>query len=371
MIESNQPANFETPPIGASDQTDKQGSTAEKTKAVVEKNHITPNRQEAAKIIEKAWKGHQAIVKIRRDSIKPTEPKKSQWHDYQKWEGMIEGPVYKGPHGPKHEISVETIQKVVGNLVEAKDKNLAREGLRRLANILFTGPGVPYSTMMKLIVTDFPAIQGLVYLLFDPESDLKDIEKVMIESVKDWRSGFDAAAWAESETEAKSRQEDELNPNIDTFAEARGIDPETWVEITHGGGEWNIEEFLRGETEGYPLQRGGVGLQVSPKDEVTHGRSRDDYAPKAAAFFDRAAVFTAKIQAKYLKATVRGYEAGLPSSSVAHLKDKVITPLNKGQLCSQSLETWQQICQARFGDPELGTRIYNSQQNCRKSGLLR
>lgn len=370
MIESNRPANFETPPIGASDQTDKQGSTAEKTKAVVEKNHITPNRQEAAKIIEKAWKGHQAIVKIRRESIKPTGPQWKAGEGRQK--DMIMGPIVSGPHGPKSEIPIATIEKVIDRLVAVNNGEGDREGLRRLANILFTGP-IPYRTM-QIRLHDAPSVQALIYLFDNPKADLQSVKKLFIEGLKEWRSGPDKRAYADSEEAAKRKQVRlGINPDVDNYAERteefyknnpeQWIDPDQWIEITHGGGELHIRGFLDGETTaGYPLERGGIGLQVSPKSRETESRSILDYAPKAASYFDRGAVLSAKIQAKYLKAAPNLYEAGLPASSIGHLKDIKMTVLSTGHVWTKTEKGWIEYCEDHFNDQKLGSEVYKSQQ---------
>ena len=295
--------------------------------------HITPTREMEATKIQKAWRIHRIL---KRESIPKaqTEPRQSQWKP--RTDRLMLGPIVKGPHGPKHEISINTIDKVVTHLIEKKDQ----EGLQRLANILFSGP-LKLNLYGKNLDLN-PSVKALQGLLKNPDADPKILKETFMQAVKEWRSGNDQPAFATIETYAKNAQQrsHKIEPKIDTFAENTGLDPDTEIEITHGGGEWNILEFLRGEHEGYALERGGVGLQVSPKTPDTEKRSYNVYAPKADLFFDNRAVLSAKIAPKYLKAAPNKYEAGLTRGAIGHLKEIKVTVLNTGTIWEKSEKGW-------------------------------
>lgn len=307
-------------------------STPEKVKNCAAEAKITPSPEEAAsKTVRSAMRTRAIINQVKKESI----PKSgSQW----KTQGeLMYGPIVKGPHGPKTNIPLKTIEKVVTNLTEAKDI----EGLRRLANILFTGP-VNLRTYDKLRY-DHPNVKELGILLAGNTSTNipEKLKETFIKAAQEWRSGADQLSYTQTEKAAKFYQAgdpeegDGIDINIDTFAQFNKIDPNTEIEITHGGGEWNILEFLKGEHEGYGLERGGVGLQVSPATNWTLDRSQE-YSKTALLFFDNRAVLSAKIAAGKLKAAQNGgYEAGLITANIGHLKDVKVIVLSTNKVWEQ------------------------------------
>jgi|GEM_PF-6714409 len=317
-----------------------QDSVAKKVSNCAEEAHIVKTSDEAATTLQRAWRARSSksnIHCVKREAIpkgQMSEPRPSQWKE-NNTAGLMYGPIMKGPHGPKHEIPLETIDKVVTHLVASND----REGLRRLANILFTGPLKVGS--YQTLVDAHPSVKELRNLLRKTDPDPTTLKETFSKAVREWRSGLDQPAYAMTERRAKKEQRAmEIDPSIDTLAEYIEIDPDQEIEITHGGGEWNILEFLRGEHEGYALERGGVGLQVSPKSPETEARSSRDYSNKAELFFDRGAVLSAKIAPKYLKAAPNGYEAGLTRASIGHLKDIKVTVLSTGMIWEKTAEGW-------------------------------
>jgi hypothetical protein len=103
------------------------------------------------------------------------------------------------------------------------------------------------------------------------------------------------------------------------------LDPEQLIKITHGGGYVFIHNFLEGKNIGYRLEKGGLGLQVSPhlsgSEDFIINREIKTYAPRATCFLDRPARFEAQIAAKYLLAANNNYEAAIDSTVVKHLQD--------------------------------------------------
>lgn len=299
---------------------------------------ISDTQKAAAKIILQSYRSHAKVVQVRGEWIKTIKPPvEKQWTPHPNFPDLLRGPIIKGPHGPKAEISVKTIEKVVANLVEAKDS----EGLRRLANILFTGP----ASQRKIITLQkrCPSVAELVQILRqDPDrltpADFQKLKQLFVPAVNEWRSGDDQRDGVSSEAAAKENQQERgvVDSSVDTFDERinaglkRNIGPDDEIEITHGGGEWHILEFLQGKAEGYPLERGGVGIQVSPHAVNSKQLSGSYARDKAHFFFDRHAVLSAKIAAKHLTATPSEYEAGLMQSRVGYLKEVKVKVLDTG-----------------------------------------
>lgn len=96
------------------------------------------------------------------------------------------------------------------------------------------------------------------------------------------------------------------------------VDPESYVEISHGGGLSYIQRFFKNEEKGYVVSDvEGHGLFVSAN---TNTRD-DDYALRVAeGGFDVPAKFTGRIKAKYLAAVQNGYEAVLRPEMVKHIE---------------------------------------------------
>jgi hypothetical protein len=103
------------------------------------------------------------------------------------------------------------------------------------------------------------------------------------------------------------------------------LDPNQLIKITHGGGYIFIHNFLEGKNIGYRLEKGGLGLQVSPhllgSEDFIINREIKTYAPRATYFLDRPARFEAQIAVKYLLAANNDYEAAIDSTVIKHLQN--------------------------------------------------
>ena len=109
-----------------------------------------------------------------------------------------------------------------------------------------------------------------------------------------------------------------------TWDKAVGTDPNSFVNITHSGTVPYIKSFLNKGTKGYPLEAGGRGLQIHPT------KVGKDLPMERALYYGRVAEETTglpagllrgRIKAKYLRSSNLGYEAGLTSENIKHLKD--------------------------------------------------
>ena len=204
---------------------------------------------------------------------------------------------------PKSEIPLERVETVAKELIKSND----RDGLRRLCNTLFIGLHGASSSSKHDGVAEARALRTL---LNDPDSNLEGAEKLLKGGVEKFRANFKPS------TANTPEAGEEIMKNVETPKWAS--DPEAWVEISHGGGENNIQDFLEGRSDGYTLENFGTGIQVSP-----NMNERDNmYAQRAYSFFDRPAIFKARIQAKHLqKAPNATYEAGLTPENVKHLQN--------------------------------------------------
>ena len=122
------------------------------------------------------------------------------------------------------------------------------------------------------------------------------------------------------------------------------IDENQLIDISHGGGRYNLKKFLNGQISGYPLERcSDTGIQVHPhynsvdgfnyKDtELYKGLKRreiEEYSLTSLRFLDLPARLTAKIPAKHMIAANNVYECGITASSVSELVEPKITVLNR------------------------------------------
>ena len=119
----------------------------------------------------------------------------------------------------------------------------------------------------------------------------------------------------------RKKKRGERNPAYESWAQATKADPESWVDISHGGTTRNVETFLGGNTpSNYKSNEGweGPGMWVSPN---APGRTLD-YAHRAGEMYGgRVSTMTGKIQAKHLaKVRNNGYEAFLPSENLKHIQ---------------------------------------------------
>ena len=109
-----------------------------------------------------------------------------------------------------------------------------------------------------------------------------------------------------------------------TWPDMTGADPEAYVTVQHSGTAPYIDAFLQGKTKGYPLEGGGMGLQVHPivegntfpQDRALHyGRLAHESTGLPSA------LLTGRIKGKYLRQANLGYEAGLVPNNIKHLED--------------------------------------------------
>jgi len=104
-------------------------------------------------------------------------------------------------------------------------------------------------------------------------------------------------------------------------------DPESYVEITHGGTKQFLNKFKSRKTTGYSLEKPGLGIQVHPGlDKFIDKKSIADrtkyYATSAGeGMGGTPARLTGRIKAKYLQAANNTYEAGLTQANLKHVKD--------------------------------------------------
>lgn len=230
---------------------------------------------------------------------------------------------------PKANISLDNIEKLAARLIAAND----REGLRKLCNTLFTGSYRSKDFSSRR--TKIPEILALVALINDKDSKLDGAEKLIREGAKQWRENYipPLAKNIESGLRKLRMEYPELKDLSDEKLAMYGgmssnpIDPEAWVEISHGGGYDNIQDFMRGRSDGYPLETFGSGIQVSVQKSAGEAKEFDlGYTKRAYDFFDNPGVFTGRIQAKYLqRAGSAGGEAGLTPENVQYISNPQVT----------------------------------------------
>ena len=117
-----------------------------------------------------------------------------------------------------------------------------------------------------------------------------------------------------------------------SFAEARGLDPETEVGIIHGGGESHIRSFLAGKSQGYKLEGDRrTGIQVHPIDAMSGAQLRDRtrfYASRAASqAYDHPAMLTGTVKRKHLVTANNSYEGAVVDP--AHINRPKVRPLRQ------------------------------------------
>lgn len=262
----------------------------------------------------------------------------------------------------KANMSLTQLKKWVDRLVYLED----RESLTYLSYVLFSS-AYKRQKITQIRMAASPLIEVLRALLYDKESNLEDIGKVLFQAAKDWRANYERAyCTLESRNYATIRgfipqyQGDARDPKDKK-------DPEQWIVISRGGGYNHMMDFLTKGTkeEGYALENWGVGLQVSPL-----GSDRDDeYAQAGAALnFDPPGIMRAEIQRKNLQPAVNGYEAGLKKDKIQYLRNLVVIkiPRTSFELHGIWRDRYIQLCSEKLGDPMLGERAFESHNRLQK-----
>ena len=103
------------------------------------------------------------------------------------------------------------------------------------------------------------------------------------------------------------------------------------IDISHGGGRYYLNKFLKREVSGYRLERGcDTGIQVHPymgemsilTDAEIKIREMQVYSQKSLQYLDLPARLTAKIPVKHVIAARNPYEGAIAASSI----DKLVKP---------------------------------------------
>jgi hypothetical protein len=112
------------------------------------------------------------------------------------------------------------------------------------------------------------------------------------------------------------------------------IEPNSLIDVVHGGTTQYINRFLQGKEKGYRLERGGLGLQVEPRIGMkVPGTGREVmYAGRAAGSYGGTpGILKAQIPVKYVSRANNVYEAAITPEVVKHLQNVQVTPVTSPQ----------------------------------------
>jgi len=145
-----------------------------------------------------------------------------------------------------------------------------------------------------------------------------EVEALLEEAMKagEWKPGYRDSYWNRPLCE-----EEYMNPSLG------------YVYFIHGGGKHYLELFLKGQLPGYPLESGGLGIQVHPVKntnpetlEKLENRVRF-YAEKSVMFFDQPAQLVGRIKSRFLQGAPNSYEAGIPACHAGEIEVIELTEL--------------------------------------------
>ena len=146
-----------------------------------------------------------------------------------------------------------------------------------------------------------------------------EVEALLEEASKarEWKPGYRDSYWNRPLCE-----EEYMNPSLG------------YVYFVHGGGKNYLELFLKGQLPGYPLENGGLGIQVHPVKDINpetleklENRVRF-YAEKSVVFFDQPAQLVGRIEARFVQGAPNSYEAGIPACHAEHIEVIELTELD-------------------------------------------
>lgn len=211
---------------------------------------------------------------------------------------------------------------VPAELIEKYVQTKNVEGLRYLMFQRFSGKF--YSTALS----DSSCMKKLNDLIRCSDgSNLQEIANVFKQAMQEQENYIIETGWRKMQSSTDARRY-HWGANF-------GKKPDEQFNISHGGGYFNILEFLLGSYEGYQLEPNSyynaVGLQVSPNVSPPGGHRDDWYASRAAdprkCFFDSPARLFATTRAKYLDRADddHDYEAGLRSEFIDKLHNVKVT----------------------------------------------
>lgn len=229
---------------------------------------------------------------------------------------------------PCDKISESKLKEQCSKLCEQKDLN----ALKNLAYDLFNTPGSGLLGGAKgshILLSDAPSVYKLAYKLapFRIE-DITEIASLIIKGVDEYREKFNPSIFY---SEDSQMMKDATEEGVYRYSKC---DPESYVRISHGGGERSIHDFLDGKSPGYPLDSGDLGIQVHPLSEGYNTEANVHelapwYAQKSINFFDQPAILTGRIQWKYLTPAPNfPNEAGIKPQHVKYLEDRSVRVLN-------------------------------------------
>lgn len=129
----------------------------------------------------------------------------------------------------------------------------------------------------------------------------------------------------------------------ETFSATR---PESWLQFhdlpentkiyaSHGGGLMHLQDFILGNKLGYPLHKGGLGIEVHPCTEPGKTwmlNNENEYAhARTGLYFDYPARFSCEIAGQYIDAANNGYEGGLRQEFLQHATNFKLENLETGE----------------------------------------
>jgi hypothetical protein len=254
------------------------------------------------------------------------------------------------------EIKNEKFNKLVCSSIDDCARRINKTGLQMIAHALFSGAHRPqaYSYSDKLL----PPLLYILRIMFsDKYSTSYDIARILKKSFSIWRKVADAAH-LQPQLPLSRLSYDEHKGFESHWTGGKDQSGDEDITISHGGGFYHILDFLRGRSVGYPLEKGGLGLQVSPNNdpklELACGYAHNN----PPSHFDTPTMFKAKIPAKYLLRAPNGYEAGLRPEVIPQLKEIEIIADDNSYGGSRFCLT--DITECFMDEPRLIRNIYSS-----------
>lgn len=118
------------------------------------------------------------------------------------------------------------------------------------------------------------------------------------------------------------------------WCDSMGIDPETMIPFTHGGGARYIQSFLDQENSGYAMEAGNKGIFITPQYPKKNTSRDAGYALRGSIqHFDSPIVLNGEIPAKYLhKVNWNSYEAVIFSESVPNIQNHRVSPIDAAMI---------------------------------------
>ncbi|MFZ4099572.1 MAG: hypothetical protein ACOYKZ_04510 [Chlamydiia bacterium] len=260
-------------------------------------------KDQAARIISKAWSGHRARTRLKEQKLDDLPENKL--------------PLYfaikKIKDVPRKELHSGAFDRLVESCIIRAQLTHNRAALRWLGYCL-VGPLRGYD------MWDTPIRKALLNTLDREGIPITDLANLTRGAFKEWQAQDEVEAGLTPSRQNADPSEPQRGPYSSSASD---------IKVTHGGGLWFLRDFLAGRNQGYPGEH-GQGIFVSPRVGKRNQNDQDAwYANRSVSrCMDIPIRLKGTISAQLLVRVNNPYEAALRPDALGQLKSRHLESLD-------------------------------------------